>query len=110
MIEVKIFEDGEQIKQIEGEVIFAIAMQAPEDNEICCQSTIRGEASTDLLFRIISSVCTKHIASLSKSAEDGSRIAGEFIGNALSSSIEYLGEKYGNKGNKEEAEDGSIED
>lgn len=107
MLTVEIFEDGKQVYQTEGEVIFAIAMRDSENNEICCQSTIRGEASTDLLFRIISSVCTKHIASLSKSAEDGSRIASEFIGNALSSSIEYLGEKYGNK---EEAEDGNIED
>lgn len=104
MVEVKIFEDGELVNQIKGEAIFAIAMGNPEAGVVHKQSTIRGDANVDLLFRTISSACAKHMASLSKSEDDGCRIAGEFVSNILNCSVEYLGEKYG-----EDMEDGSIE-
>lgn len=94
MIEVKIFEDGKQVKQLEGEVIFAMTMENPEDGVVHKQSTIRGATNVDLLFRTISSTRAKHMANLSESVEDGSRIVGEFVSNILSYSVEYLGEKY----------------
>ena len=105
MVEVKIFEDGELVRQMEGEVIFAMAVSdLPDENNVRIQSSMRGEANVDVLFDAIASSCAKHFASLSKSEDDGCRIAGEFIDNLLTYSVEYLGKKY-----REDMEDGSIE-
>lgn len=108
MLEVKIFEDREQVRQIEGEAIFIIAVtDLPDEGNVHTQSSIRGEANLDVLFDAVASSCAKHLASLSKSEEDGCMRAGKFIDDILMYSVEYLEEKYGNK---EGAEDGSIED
>lgn len=101
MIEVKIFEDGKQVKQLEGEVIFAMAVTDSGEDSMRVQSTLRGEANLNELFDSMAFSCAKHLVSLSASETEGCKAVIAFANNATIYGVERLEKKY-----REEKEDG----
>lgn len=106
MLEVKIFEDGKKINQVEGEVTFVATMTVQGDSAHI-KGLIKGKINKVLFFDALAASCAQQMVNLSNSSDEACEAISHFIDGLIDSGAQYLAKKYGNK---EETEDGSIED
>lgn len=104
MLTVKIFVDGEQVYQTEGEAIFNMSVTDSKEDSMRVRSTLRGEANLNELFDSMAFSCAKHLVGLSESETEGYKAIIAFANNVAIYGVERLEKKY-----REETEDGSIE-
>lgn len=107
MLEVKIFKDEKLLRRVTGKSVSVTTVMPAIDGANVKSLCFNKDVDENALLKALASACADHIVALSDSEDDGCMKAGEFIGDVVTYSVDQLGKKYGNK---EGAEDGSIED
>lgn len=109
MVEVKTFEGGKTTFEAEGDAIYVIAVSECGD-DVSINSKIRllsqKKVDADNLFGSIASSITEHIVNLCPSDMEACDAIAWFMHQINKYGAQYLEEKYGEK---EDMEDGSIE-
>ena len=105
MLEVKIYEDGALIKQMEGQAVFSMAVLSDDEYEQV-KTTAWGTMTRDDFYNALASSCAQQIIDHHDSLEDGMNAIAWFMLMVQRYGSQYLAEKYAEM---EEAEDGSTE-
>ena len=107
MIEVKIYEDGALIKQMEGQAIFSMSVLANHDEYEQVEVTAWGTMTRDDFYNALASSCAQQIIdNHDSSLKNSINAVAWFMLMVQRYGSQYLAEKYGKT---EEAEDGSTE-
>ena len=107
MLEVKIYEDGALVNQMEGQAVFSMAVLADHDDYEKVETTAWGTMPRDDFYNALASSCAQQIIDHHDSVKNSSEAIAWFMLMVRSYGSQYLAEKYVET---EEAKGGNSED
>lgn len=93
MYEVKIFENGNLVEQMEGQAVFAVAASV-QDDCVMIEGMTRGKMTESLFLDAMAEACTSQIVGLSVSVDDACEMLADFLVNVRDYAAEKIEKQY----------------